>query len=102
LRNNWRLLAPRVVIADIDFEKAQHVASSFGGDGQKIEAVALDVKQAADFESTVTPLSEHGRLTTLHNAGVAVRGKEFPICHLDISGRAGCECDGRCSRSMAA
>jgi len=67
----------RVVIADIDFEKAQQVASGFSSAGKQIEAVALDVSQAADVESSVKTIVErHGRLDYMfNNAAVAVAGE---------------------------
>ena len=67
----------RVVIADIDFEKAQEVASSLRSAGKQIEAVALDVSRAADVESTVNAIVEqHGRFDYMfNNAAVAVAGE---------------------------
>jgi NAD(P)-dependent dehydrogenase (short-subunit alcohol dehydrogenase family) len=67
----------RVVIADIDFEKAQQVASSLSSAEKRIEAVALDVARVADVESTVNAIVErHGRLDYMfNNAAVAVAGE---------------------------
>jgi len=67
----------RVVIADIDFEKAQQAASSLSSAGRRIEAAALDVSRAADVESIVNAIVErHGRLDYMfNNAAVAVAGE---------------------------
>jgi NAD(P)-dependent dehydrogenase (short-subunit alcohol dehydrogenase family) len=67
----------RVVIADIDFEKAEQVASSLCNIGGRIEALALDVSRAADVESAVNSVAElHGRLDYMfNNAAVAVAGE---------------------------
>ena len=67
----------RVVIADVDSEKARNVASSPGNAGNPIEAVVLDVSREADVEATVNDIVErHGRLDFIfNNAAVAVAGE---------------------------
>lgn len=67
----------RVVIADIDFEKAQQAASSLSSAGKRIGAVALDVSQSSDVEQTVNDVAaRHGRLDYMfNNAAVAVAGE---------------------------
>lgn len=64
----------RVVVADINFYTAQQVAADLVRAGQRVEAIALDVSQAADVERAVSDVAaRHGRLDYMfNNAAVAV------------------------------
>jgi short-subunit dehydrogenase len=67
----------RVVIADIDFERAQQVASSLGSAGKRVACVALDVSRATDVEQAVNDVAaRHRRLDYMfNNAAMAVAGE---------------------------
>jgi NAD(P)-dependent dehydrogenase (short-subunit alcohol dehydrogenase family) len=66
-----------VVIADIDYEGAQAVASAIAENGGRAAAARLDVTCAADVERLVEDtVRAHGRLDYMfNNAGIGVAGE---------------------------
>jgi NAD(P)-dependent dehydrogenase (short-subunit alcohol dehydrogenase family) len=66
-----------VVIADINLEGAQKVASSINQKGGKAEAVQLDVTSAEDVQRLIEEtVAKHGKLDLVfNNAGVAAGGE---------------------------
>src|SRR5204862_3762267 len=62
----------RVVIADVQADKAEAAAELLRMDGLKAEAVYLDVADPASVEATYAAIvAKHGRLDfAVHNAGV--------------------------------
>ncbi|HET8577661.1 MAG TPA: SDR family oxidoreductase [Methylomirabilota bacterium] len=68
----------RVLVADIDTERAQHVASAITTTGGRAHAVHLDVSQAEHVNTLVTDTAaEYGRLDYMfNNVGLASRRGE--------------------------
>lgn len=66
-----------VIVADIDIEGAQQVASGITNGGGRARAVHLDVSRANDVKKLIDDTaSEHGRLDYIfNNAGIAVGGE---------------------------
>ena len=66
-----------VVVADINLEGAQGVASALAANGARAEAARLDVTRAEDVERLVADtVRAHGRLDYMfNNAGIAVGGE---------------------------
>lgn len=74
-----------VIVADINLEGAQQVASAIEQSGGRAQAVYTDVSRADDVQSLVDKTSaEHGRLDFMfNNAGIAVGGeaRDFNLDH---------------------
>jgi len=66
-----------VVVADINLQDAQKVASTITSAGGQAQAALLDVTQAKDVQALVEQIaSEHGRLDYMfNNAGIAIGGE---------------------------
>jgi len=66
-----------VVVADIDFDRAQEVASAIASQGGRAEAADVDVADAKQMEKLVEQtVSRHGRLDYFfNNAGFGVVGE---------------------------
>ena len=66
-----------VVVADIDFQRAQHVASAIAAQGGRAESAEVDVADVKQMETLVEQtVSRHGRLDYFfNNAAIGVVGE---------------------------
>lgn len=72
-----------VVVADINNEGAEQVASAIASGDSRAHAAYVDVSQAEDVERLVgETVAEHGRLDFMfNNAGIIICGK---VCNMDL------------------
>jgi NAD(P)-dependent dehydrogenase (short-subunit alcohol dehydrogenase family) len=78
-----------VVVTDRDGEAAARVAEAIGADGNRAEAMAVDVTDDSALEAAIADtIARHGRLDVLHShAGIQIEGKleEVAVADMDAS-----------------